>query len=105
MPVVPNFEGGGRRVVADLLTDQLCRARIVVPFAEKNLAEEGIQRLELLPLSIIILGGVLVLQCANKPLQDQECPLLRVLLLRRQDEEARVFCPVGAVLDDRLWGK
>lgn len=69
MTIVPDLEGGSRRMVADLLADQFCCSRIVNPLAKENLPEEGVQRLQLLPFPIIILGGMLVLQCTEKPLQ------------------------------------
>ena len=100
MPVVPDLEGCCWRVMADLLADQLRRTRFVIPLAEEDLAQEWIERLQLLPLAVVIFGRVLIPQRADEPLQDHKSPLLRVLLPRRCDEETRVFRPVGAVLDN-----
>ena len=100
MPVVPDLEGCCWRVMADLLADQLRRTRFVIPLAEEDLAQEWIERLQLLPLTVIIFGRVLIPQRADEPLQDPESPLLCVLLSRWCDKETRMFRPVGAIFDN-----
>ena len=100
MPVVPNLEGCCWRVMADLLTDQLRRTSLIIPLTEEDLAQEWIERLQLLPLAVIIFGRVLIPQRADEPLQDHKSPLLCVLLSCWRDEETWVFGPVGAVFDN-----
>jgi len=84
----------------NLLTNQLSCARTINPLAQEQLSQKRIQRLHFLLLSILILITMLLLQRANKPLQNAQGSLLSIIFVCRRDEEGWVFGPVGAVFGD-----
>jgi hypothetical protein len=79
--------------VPDLLADELCRACLVFPFAEEQLAQEGVQGL-LLAAKLLAATRILLLECANKPLHNKHGPLGRVFLRSGCDEDGGVLGPV-----------
>lgn len=105
MLIIPNIKRRSRRMMADLLTNQLRRARLINPLPQKQFSQKRIQRLHLLLLPILIFITMLLLQRANKPLQHAQSPFLSIVFVCRRDEERGVFGPVGAVFGDGLGGE
>jgi hypothetical protein len=117
MVAVVNAVGGDRRMMAsesafpllycrthaedlpDLLADQLRGSCLIHPSAKKQFTQERIQRL-LLTTQVLVATTVLLLQSTQKPNQDEECALSRVLFLDRCDEDGGVFSPVAGVFDE-----
>lgn len=79
--------------IPDLLTDELSSAGIVLPLAEEELAEERVQRLLLVAI-LFAAAGVLLLQCAEEPLENEQGALGRVGLFGRRSEDIGMFTPV-----------
>jgi hypothetical protein len=71
--------------VPDLLTDELCRACLVLPLAQEQLTQERVQGL-LLATKLLAATGVLLLERADEPLHHEHGTLGRVLLCGRCDE-------------------
>lgn len=90
--------------VPDLLTDELCRACLVLPLAQEQLAQERVQGL-LLAAKLLTATGVLLLEGADEPLQDEHGTLGRVLLCGGCDKYGGVFGPVRRELGERLGGE
>jgi hypothetical protein len=90
--------------VPDLLANELCRADRVLPFAQEQLAQEGVQRL-LLATELLAATGVLLLQCADEPLQHEHGALGRVFFGSGCDEYGGVLGPVRRELGERLGGE
>jgi hypothetical protein len=82
-----------RVVVPDLLADELCRACLILPLAQEQLAQEGIQRL-LFATKLLTATRVLLLECADEPLQDEHGALGRVFLGGWRDKNGGVLGPV-----------
>jgi hypothetical protein len=95
--LVPDAVCGDGRVVRNLLTDKLGDSRVIFPAAEEELAEERVERL-LLAAQLFVARGVLLLQCAEEPLEDEHGTLLRVGFGGGCDEQAGHLSPVGAEL-------
>lgn len=89
----------GRRDLSlpDLLADELCRASVILPLAQEQLAEEGVQRLLLVAI-FLAAGSILLFQGREEPLEHQHGSLLRVGLFGGCGEDGRMLTPVGAVL-------
>lgn len=116
MLLVPDGVGSGRGVMAvdgqhslqgiwghgyipDLLTDQagLTNLCIRVPLAQEQLSEEGVERL-LLTAELLTAAAVLLVKCAEEPLEDSQCSLFGISFFGRSHEQSRVFGPVGGIL-------
>lgn len=54
----------------DLLRNQLCSASLIYPFPQEELAQEGVQRFLLIS-KLVTSTSILLLQCAQEPLQHQ----------------------------------
>ena len=106
MLLILNGIGSGRRMMAHLLTDQLDFARIAIigPVAEKELAEERVQRL-LLTAQLFTAGTVLLAKSAQEPFHDQGRTLLGAGFLGRGDEQVGMFGPVGRIFDQAGGGE
>lgn len=61
----------------DLLTDELGGAGLVNPLAQEQLAEERVEGL-LLATELLVTRGVLLLEGAQEPLEDEHAALLLV---------------------------
>lgn len=84
----------------NLLRDQLGVANLaglVLPRAQEQLTQERVQRL-LLTSQLLAAGAVLLLQCGQEPLQNQQRTLFGVLFFRWRNKELGVFGPVSRVL-------
>jgi hypothetical protein len=90
--------------VPDLLADELRCACLVLPLAQKQLAQERVQRL-LLASQFLAATRVLLLQRADEPLKHQQSALRGVLLGGGCDEYGGVFGPVRRELGERLGGE
>jgi hypothetical protein len=90
--------------VPDLLANELCRACLVLPLAEKQLAQERVQGL-LLTTKLLAATCVLLLQRADEPLQYEHGALGRVLLGGRCNEHGGMFGPVRGEFRERLGGE
>src|SRR6266536_6311313 len=88
----------------DLLRNQLRSPSSINQFSQEELSQKGIQWL-LLITKLITATSILLLQCAQKPLQNQECALLRIFLCCWRDEDGGVFCPVRGELGERGGGE
>lgn len=88
--------------VPDLFTDQgsLPYFRVTHPFADKQLSQERVQRL-LLTTELLTTAAVLLAQCAEEPLENQQSTLRGIGLLSWCHEEGGVFGPVGGILGER----
>lgn len=86
--------------MADLLADQLRCTCLVLPLSKEQLAEERVQRL-LLAAQLLTSAGILLLQCAQEPPQNESSTLGRVFLGSGSDEDGRVFSPVRGELGKR----
>lgn len=62
----------------DLLTDELSGAGLIDPLAQEQLTQEGVEGL-LLATEFLVTRGVLLLESAQKPLEDEHAALLLVL--------------------------
>lgn len=62
----------------DLLTDELSGASLIDPLAQEQLAQEGVEGL-LLTAELLVTRGVLLLEGAQEPLEDEHAALLLVL--------------------------
>jgi hypothetical protein len=82
-----------KAVVPNLLTDELCRACLILPLAQEQLSQKWVERL-LLASKLLAATGILLLQCADEPLQYQHGTLGRVFLCGGCDEYGGVFSPV-----------
>ena len=63
----------------NLLTDELSGAGLVNPLAQEQLAQEGVEGL-LLATELLVARGVLLLEGAQEPLEDEHAALLLVFL-------------------------
>lgn len=90
--------------IPDLLADELCGACLVLPLAQKQLAQEGVQGL-LLTTQLLTSAGVLLLQCAQKPLEHERSASGRILLGGGRNEYGGMFGPVGGELGERRRGQ
>jgi hypothetical protein len=61
----------------DLLTDELGGAGLVDPLAQEQLAEERVEGL-LLATELLVTRGILLLESAQEPLEDEHAALLLV---------------------------
>lgn len=93
-----------RVIVPDLLADELRGACLVFPSAQEQLAQERVQRL-LLATQLLASAGVLLLQCAQKPLEDKRGAPGRVLLGGGRNEYRGVFSPVRRELGEGCRGE
>lgn len=84
----------------DLLADKLCGTCLILPLAQEQLAQERVQRL-LLTAQLLASAGVLLLQCAEKPLQNECSASGGILLGSWCNEYGGVFCPVRGELGER----
>lgn len=84
-----------------MLTDQgsLPHFSVTRPFTDKQLSQERVQRL-LLTAELLATAAVLLVQCAEEPLENQERTLRGVGLLGWSHEDGRVFGPVGGVFGE-----
>lgn len=96
----PSLQGS----IPDLLADELCGTCLVLPLAQKQLSQKGVQGL-LLTTQLLTSAGVLLFQCAQEPLQYERSASSRVLLGGGRDEYGRMFGPVGGELGERCRGK
>lgn len=62
----------------DLLTDELSGAGLIDPLAQEQLTQEGVEGL-LLATEFLVTRGVLLLESAQEPLEDEHAALLLVL--------------------------
>ena len=99
--LVVDAVGGDGRVVRDLLRHETGDALLVIPVAEEELAEEGVQRLLLRP-ELLTATAVLLFEGVEEPFHDEEGAFGGVGFLGGRDEEGRVFGPVGGELDEGL---
>jgi hypothetical protein len=104
MALAPTTQNCRHNHIPDLLANELCRANRVLPFAQEQLAQEGVQRL-LLTTELLAATGVLLLQCADEPLQHEHGALGRVFLGGGCDEYGGVLGPVRRELGERLGGE
>ena len=70
MLVIPDIARSGRRMMANLLRNQVRRSRLILPLPNEQLPKEWIQRLHPLLLSIFIFITVLLLERTQEPFQD-----------------------------------
>jgi hypothetical protein len=91
--LAPNAQTYHEAVVPDLLTDKLCRTCLVLPLAQEQLAQEGVQGL-LFATEFLTATRVLLLECADEPLQDEHGALGRVFLGGWRDENRGMLSPV-----------
>jgi len=95
---VPDAVGCHRRVVRHLLADELRRARVVLPFAKEELAQEGVERL-LLAAEVLASAGVLLLEGGEEPFEDEKCALGGILLCCWRDKDGWMCRPVCGEFD------
>jgi hypothetical protein len=86
--------------IPDLLANELCGTCLVLPLAQEQLAQEGVQGL-LLTTQLLTSAGILLLQRAQEPLQYERSASGRVLLGGGRDEYGGMFGPVGRELGER----
>jgi hypothetical protein len=81
-----------------LLTDQsgLSHLRVTLPFSNKQLSQERIKRL-LFTAELLATTAVLLVKCAEEPLENQKGTLRGISLLGWRNEDSRVFGPIGRV--------
>ena len=86
-----------------LLADELSLSYIpiILPFTNKQFAQEGIQRL-LLTSQLLATAAILLMESCEEPFQNKECTLCRVFLAGGRDENRGVFCPVRGEFDEGL---
>lgn len=82
----------------------MCGACLVFPLAQKELTQEGVQGL-LLTSQLLASAGILLLQCAQEPLENERGASRRVLLGGGRDEYGGVFSPVRGELGKRCGGE
>ena len=90
--------------VPDLLTDQARLARLILPLAKEQLAQERVQGL-LLAAQLLASAGILLLEGAEKPLQHQHASLRWVFLGGGGDEDGGVLGPVRGEFNKRGGGE
>jgi hypothetical protein len=88
-----------------LLSDQIRGACRIHPLPNELLAQEGVQRLHALPLSLVIEITVLGPEGAEEPLEHAQGAQGGVGLAGGGDEEGGVLCPVGGKLGHGLRGE
>lgn len=89
----------GSTFLPDLLADELCRAGVIFPLAQKQLAQKRVQRFLLVAI-LLASAGILLLESGQEPLQHQNGTLLWVGLLGGRGEEGWVLAPIGAELGE-----
>jgi hypothetical protein len=89
--------------MADLLAHKARLVAFVADFAYEDLAQEGVQRL-LNAIFRVTAGVLLTAKGGEEPFQYCKTALRRILLVRRRDEEIRMFDPVAWEFGRRLVG-
>jgi hypothetical protein len=69
MLVIPDIARSSRRMMANLLRNQVRRSHLILPLPNKQFPKEWIQRLHPLLLSIFIFIAVLLLERTQEPFQ------------------------------------
>lgn len=100
MLLVPNITSSNRWMIANLFGDQIRCPTIINPFSQEYFSQTWIQRLHAFLFTIFVLVVVLLPQCAQKPFQNQQRPLLGVFFFAWGDEEAWMLCPIRAEFDN-----
>jgi hypothetical protein len=98
------FSQLGECYLLDLLAHQLGHARVVLPLAQEQLAEEWVERLLLISI-LLASGGILLLECRQEPLEHEQRPLCGVRLLCRSGKDTGMLAPVRAELGETGGGK
>ena len=87
MSFVPDFIRRGRRMMANLLRNELRLSHIIAPLPGKYFTKERIERFQLLLLAIVVYRAMLLFQCAEEPFEDEQHALFGIGFEGWCDEE------------------
>jgi len=94
MFIVPYIASSCRWMMANLFRNQIRGSGFVFPFPNKYFAQERVQWLHFLSLSVFIFATVLLFERTQKPFQDGQGALFGVRFAGRRNEQTWMLSPV-----------